>query len=243
MKEDSSIQQFLHITCISDMHGEYNRLNLPGGDLLICAGDSQLFLENCEQTLNDGLQFCEWLNKQEYTQKIFVAGNHDLVFEKYDQQIRHALINYPSVKYLRNEQINIEINGTQLQIFGSPLYVYRQTKKLQFFISNEESRSNIVNNIPENTDILITHGPLYGICDQNSKGVSCGCQILKQAINKIKPKLHVFGHIHESQGIIKQESTNFINAAVMLVGECCYYSTTPLHHTTFKWCPQNNIIE
>ncbi|CAL5988030.1 Calcineurin-like_phosphoesterase [Hexamita inflata] len=145
MKENLSIQKFLHITCISDMHGEYNRLNLPGGDLLICAGDSQLFLENCEQTLNDGLQFCEWLNKQQYTQKIFVAGNHDLVFEKYDQQIRSALINYPSVKYLKNEYINIEINGTQLQIFGSSLYVYRQTKKQQFFISNEESRSNIVN--------------------------------------------------------------------------------------------------
>ncbi|CAL5970877.1 Calcineurin-like_phosphoesterase [Hexamita inflata] len=112
MKEDSSIQQFLHITYISDMHGEYNRLNLPGGDLLICAGDSQLFLENCEQTLNDGLQFCEWLNKQEYTQKIFVAGNHDLVFEKYDQQIRLQQLQQKSAytKKAPNSLINDELH-------------------------------------------------------------------------------------------------------------------------------------
>ncbi|CAL5988032.1 Calcineurin-like_phosphoesterase [Hexamita inflata] len=243
MQVESIQKKSLRITCISDMHGEYNRLNLPGGDLLICAGDFLYSGDNYQPTLEEGLQFIKWLNDQHYLTKIFVAGNHDLVFEKNEAQIRQTLKQYPSIRYLLNETTKIEIDGIKLQIFGSPLYVYHQSRIIQSFTNNDSSRSRIFNNIPENTDILITHGPSYGKCDENYKGISCGCPILKQVINKINPKLHVFGHIHEANGTSFNGNTHFINAAIMSVGFSRDYSRVSIHHTSFTWTPNNNKLE
>ena len=68
--------------------------------------------------------------------------------------------------------------------------------------------------IPANTDILITHGPPYGILDKNRVGFSAVCQSLKRAVKRIQPKLHVFGHIHEAGGMVEMEGTTFVNACV-----------------------------
>ncbi len=68
--------------------------------------------------------------------------------------------------------------------------------------------------IPEGTDILITHGPPYGILDKTFDKLSVGCQDLLDAVIKIKPKYHIFGHIHESNGHIKLNETEFINASI-----------------------------
>jgi Icc-related predicted phosphoesterase len=68
--------------------------------------------------------------------------------------------------------------------------------------------------IPANTDILITHGPPYGILDKNRVGFSAGCQSLKRAVKRIHPKLHVFGHIHEAGGMVEMGGTTFVNACV-----------------------------
>lgn len=67
--------------------------------------------------------------------------------------------------------------------------------------------------IAPDTDVLITHGPPQGICDQTVRGDLVGCQDLLEAIERIKPKLHVFGHIHEAYGDFKSKSTTFVNAS------------------------------
>jgi len=67
--------------------------------------------------------------------------------------------------------------------------------------------------IPNDTDILITHGPPAGILDRNRKNVNCGCDDLLEALARVNPKLHVFGHIHESYGIHDSSSTKFVNAS------------------------------
>ncbi|CAL5970923.1 Conserved_hypothetical protein [Hexamita inflata] len=233
----------IDVTCISDMHGEYNRLNLPGGDLLICAGDFLYSGDNYQTSVNDGLIFCQWLNNQRYLVKILVAGNHDLVFEKNEVQIRQFLQQYPTIRYLVHETINIEINGIKLQIFGSPYYEYHPSKVPQAFINDTDLRNRILSNIPQNTDIVITHGPSYGMCDQNYKDISCGSQQLKQALEQIKPKLHIFGHIHEANGIMSSRNTHHINAAIMSVGFSRDYSVIPIHYTSFSWFPYNNTLE
>lgn len=67
--------------------------------------------------------------------------------------------------------------------------------------------------IPENTDILVTHGPPYGVLDLNMHKQHTGCKDLLNQVLKIKPKLHVFGHIHEGYGVFKNENITFFNAS------------------------------
>lgn len=68
--------------------------------------------------------------------------------------------------------------------------------------------------IPENTDVLITHGPPHGILDQTVRGkLHVGCQELLEAVYRIKPKLHLFGHIHEARGKIEYDGITFMNAS------------------------------
>jgi Icc-related predicted phosphoesterase len=69
--------------------------------------------------------------------------------------------------------------------------------------------------IPKNTDILITHGPPFGVLDKTLRGEAVGCEMLLKKVNKIKPKLHVFGHIHEGYGMIDKKNTTFVNASVL----------------------------
>jgi len=99
-----------------------------------------------------------------------------------------------------------------LNIYGSPWTL--EYKTWAFMKPPGEKMREVWSMIPENTDILITHGPPYGIMDTNEDGVHCGCEELLKAVQRIKPKLHVFGHIHESYGIEKQDGTTFVNAAV-----------------------------
>jgi Icc-related predicted phosphoesterase len=72
--------------------------------------------------------------------------------------------------------------------------------------------------IPANTDIQITHGPPYGILDKNRVGFSAGCQSLKRVVKRIKPMLHVFGHIHERSGMVELVDTTFVNVCVYFMG-------------------------
>lgn len=68
--------------------------------------------------------------------------------------------------------------------------------------------------IPEETDILVTHGPPYGIGDFCVSGKSAGCrELLSEVQNRIKPILHVFGHIHEAYGVTQLHETTFVNAS------------------------------
>ena len=68
--------------------------------------------------------------------------------------------------------------------------------------------------IPDDTDVLITHGPPYGILDKTERGEHCGCQDLLERIKVIQLKLHIFGHIHEGYGMFQDESTTFVNGSV-----------------------------
>jgi len=76
--------------------------------------------------------------------------------------------------------------------------------------------------IPENIDVLITHGPPFGILDKTVRGEKVGCQDLLAAIKRIKPKFHIFGHIHEDYGTVTKDETTFVNAS--LLNERYYYT-------------------
>ncbi len=188
---------------ISDTHGKHDELILPEGDILFHMGD----VSNVG-TESGIIDFLNWFEKLDVQYKIFIAGNHDFFFEKESESIIKELIP-PSIIYLNDS--GIEINGKY--IWGSPIQPW-------FFdwAFNRKRGEEILEHwklIPKNTDILLTHGPPFGILDQTLSGKSVGCEELMKEVDKIKPKIHAFGHIHEAYGIQEKEECTFVNASVL----------------------------
>lgn len=194
------------IDCISDLHG--CKPVLQGGDLLIVAGDL-----TARDTTSQFIDFYDWLDDQKYKFKIYIGGNHDgILFCKPHEGSRLG-----NIQYLCDSECEFE----GYKIWGSPwtptFYDWHFMKDRGAPIREKWDL------IPEDTDILITHGPPYGILDQvtiSSRGRGqekfAGCEELREALFRIKPKLHVFGHIH-SQGGKKVDlvSSICVNAAIM----------------------------
>jgi Icc-related predicted phosphoesterase len=196
----------MQITIVSDTHGLHNQLQLPGGDLLIHAGDV-----TARGNETEVVQFLEWFKNQKYTHKIFIAGNHDWFFENETAEYIQSLIP-KEVTYLNDSGICID----GYLIWGSPI------QPTFFNWAFNRNRGDEINKhwqlIPKNTDILITHGPPFGILDQTLRGEKVGCEMLLEKVNEVQPKLHVFGHIHEGYGMIKKENSTFVNASVLDIG-------------------------
>lgn len=193
----------MQITLISDTHTKHKQLKLTKGDLLIHAGDI------CNHgTELEVLQFINWFRDQPFKHKIFTAGNHDWFLENLSPDYFKKILP-KDVTYLNDSGVCID----GINIWGSPI-------QPTFFnwAFNRERGAAIDKHwqlIPKNTDILITHGPPFGILDQTMRGEAVGCEDLMKKANEIKPKLHVFGHIHEGYGLIDKENTTFVNAAVL----------------------------
>jgi predicted phosphodiesterase len=186
----------MHILHLSDTHNQHRQLgNLPAADVIIHSGDIS-FAGTGEEVMD----FIEWFGSLNYQYKIFIAGNHDYALEGITpERIQRFLPD--SCFYLYNS--GITING--IHFWGIP-----------FFFSPDETNSvtETIEFIPDDTDVLITHRPPYGILDQ-SNNIRFGCTDLLQAVTRIRPAYHLFGHIHDAYGIEKQKRTTFANAAVV----------------------------
>lgn len=201
---DSSLSRSdgLVIVCISDTHELHKELSVPDGDLLIHAGDFTFFGRS-SQAIHD---FNDWMGSLPHSHKICVCGNHEYILESKPELAR--LITNATL--LNNESTTVG----SLRIWGSPL---TQHDGGAFGRSNASDRVRIYNTIPEGTDIIITHGPPYGILDAspNDYPGPTGDRELREAIVRIRPRLHVFGHIHAGYGVRATRHTLFVNAALM----------------------------
>lgn len=191
----------MKITTISDTHGMHHQIHLPGGDVLIHAGDV------CNRgTAIEALDFMNWFSNQHYTYKIFIAGNHDFYFENEQNTTIKSLLP-ESVYYLNDSGITIE----GISFWGSPI-----TPEFHNMAYNRKRGVDIAKHwdlIPSDTDVLITHGPAYGILDTTFQNLQVGCTDLLKKIEKTNPQYHIFGHIHEGYGLTKREGTTFINTS------------------------------
>ncbi|CAF0825256.1 unnamed protein product [Adineta steineri] len=215
------------IVCISDTHSNYG-FTLPDGDILIHAGDLTQTgkRDECEYVLN-------WFKSlKQFRLKILIAGNHDVTLDKtyYDTNWKWIhmepentieIINMFNDSTLQNDygiiylQDQIFIDPvTQLKFYGSPWQPAFCNWAFNIKRDSEEIRS-VWNKIPLDTDILITHGPPYSILDSTKGKEHAGCKALFERVQIIKPKLHVFGHIHEGYGKQQDddEQTIFVNAS------------------------------
>jgi Icc-related predicted phosphoesterase len=204
------------ITCISDTHNRHKQIDVGSGDILLHAGDATGLGKSGEIEA-----FLKWYGEQEYTHKIFVPGNHDWGFEKEPDRFKDMCEEY-GVTLLNDSGITIE----DIKIWGSPVQPTFCNWAFNRSITGETDPHPDIrphwDMIPEDTDILITHGPPRGILDaiwsQHFSGIieeNVGCPFLKMRIDEVKPRLHVFGHIHNEQGIFKRlnDNTTFINAS------------------------------
>jgi len=199
----------MKITFISDTHGKHAKLTPKislDTDLLIHAGDLSSLGRSNE--LED---FLSWFDSLPIPNKVFIAGNHDFLPEQEPTLFRSLLSNYPNLTYLENEAITIN----EVKIWGSPITPFF------FNWAFNRQRGNDIRRyweaIPDDVDILVTHGPALGFGDKTTRGELVGCEDLLEIINQIKPKYHIFGHIHEGYGQYQNEDTIFINASMVNV--------------------------
>lgn len=216
----------LRITHISDTHNKHKQLNdkLPGGDILIHSGDISSLGRQREV---EG--FVKWFNGVDgYTYKIFVAGNHDMSFDS--EKLMQDKINYfdpsktvwesegienepaegkpewlidllatglnPNVFYLENSYVELD----QIKIWGSP-YSATFGYNWAFNVDRGHDSAQMWNQIPEDSDIVITHGPIYGYGDVTARTYqNVGCEDLYHRLKELKTPLHFAGHIHEGYG-------------------------------------------
>ena len=188
---------------ISDTHGQHKNLTLPKGDVIIHAGDiSQRGKES------EIIDFLNWFKDLDFKYKIFIAGNHDFFFEETSEKDIQRIIP-ENIIYLCDSGVEVE----NIKIWGSPI-----TPWFYDWAFNRPRGAQIALHwqlIPHDTDILITHGPVFGQLDKTTRGENVGCEDLLHAIDKIKPKIHICGHIHEGYGQTTSSKTKFINASVL----------------------------
>lgn len=208
----------MKIVTLSDTHGRHNEIHIDPCDILIHAGDF------CSSgTENQVRGFVEWFVKQPATHKVFIAGNHDRILDRFlarnAQQLRmNELVNsFPNVHYLNDS--GIEIEG--IKFWGSPM-----SPSFGIGWAFNRDRGEMIKRhwdmIPYDTNILITHSPVYGILDevedvyfnQIVRRTSVGCEELKKRITNLPNlKLHISGHIHSGYGMKNIDGVTFINAS------------------------------
>jgi|LakMenEpi03Aug12_release.lakeMendotaPanAssembly.Ray.scaffolds.fasta_scaffold345354_2 Icc-related predicted phosphoesterase len=234
---NDSINSNMKITFISDTHNKHNLIteDLPGGDLLIHAGDISSMGYEHEIT-----NFCKWLdNINNYKTKVFISGNHDWGFQDSPTDSLRIINTHKSINYLQDDLLMVGENYEDMvKIWGSPWQPEFYNWAFNLPRNGDELKGKW-GMIPMNTDILVTHGPAWGFVD-TIKGTTThlGCELLTERIKEIKPKIHVCGHIHSGHGYVFDGNTHFINAAVL--GERYTYENKPI---TVEWDPKTNELE
>lgn len=191
----------MKITCVSDMHGKFP--TLEAGDLLIVAGDS-----TASGTVEQLSTFGTWLDNQPFRLKLVIAGNHDWLFQTNPMLAKNLLPG--DVTYVEDQVVSIMQGG--LNIYGSPWTL--EFKQWAFMKKPEEMEAAWAK-IPDGIDVLITHQPPHGILDSLHTGEHAGCPYLAAAVRRTQPRLHVFGHVHESYGVHVEGRTTYANVAYL----------------------------
>ncbi len=185
-------EEILHL---SDTHNCHHQLrDLPDADVVVHSGDFCMV-----GTEKEALDFLNRFCYLPYKHKVFICGNHDDCL--YGANIE-GLDN--NVHYVCNS--GVKIDG--LKFYGIPMF-------MGDCVTDRQARN--ISDIPTDTDVLITHSPAYGILDFDD-GIHYGDEQLLMKVMEIKPRLHLFGHIHAQHGITTVHGITFSNAAIMNVG-------------------------
>jgi Icc-related predicted phosphoesterase len=198
----------MRLVIISDTHGSLIN-DLPDGDVLIHCGDFSSFGK-----LDETKKFFSWFSKQQHRHKIAIPGNHEVGIcpvrnPKGREDIMQLIKSYENVNFLVDKELvidGVKFYGTPW-CGGDPYIMYRWG----FYICSNEQRKYMFNKIPSDTDVLISHSPPHGILDFYRGHL--GCKQLLDKVMEVKPKVHLFGHIHGGNGHVEYNGINFFNCS------------------------------
>lgn len=208
----------MKLVCLSDTHNLHSFVQVPNGDVVIHAGDW-----TGTGTEKQVIGFTRWFASLPHKHKILIAGNHEITFDEdfYDKNwtrfhkakslaIKSYVLRESSIHYLENQALTID----GVSFYGSP--VTPTFFDWGFNVERGDSIKEVWSKIPTTTDVLITHGPPHGFGDELLTRERVGCESLLDEIkHRIKPKVHIFGHIHNGYGLYKSEfGTLFVNASI-----------------------------
>lgn len=184
---------------LSDTHGQHRKLGpLPKADILVHSGD--FMSDGSDQ--GELLDFLNWLRDLPYAHKVIVPGNHDLLMYKPPFPEGQA---DGTLHILHNSSVCI----MGLKFHGLPMFIPDIQSGAYF---------QAIENIPQDTDILVSHEPPLGILDRPKghflKPYPSHAE-LTERVREIRPRYHLFGHEHDTYGILKQDGTVFSNAALL----------------------------
>ncbi len=176
---------------LSDTHGRHLNVTVPPGDILVFAGDWSRWGD-----VADTRSFLNWFAALPHQHKVLVAGNHDQISDENPALFVELLREWaPKVHYLQDSGVTLE----GLRFWGSAV-----TPTFMDWYHMRARGADIKRHwdmIPDGTDVLVTHGPPRGYHDWSDYGKEhCGCDDLLEAVKRVRPKVHVMGHIHGARG-------------------------------------------
>jgi len=190
----------MKLVILSDTHGRHESLGTLSGDVLVHCGDAQ---EGYGCNPHELEAFDAWLGEQAFDHVLSIGGNHDFTMEQRvhrgQRPLHHAVV-------LQDEEVTIDGR----RFYGSPWTP--DLEGFAYYQPDDQLRERWAA-IPARPDVLITHTPPVGILDRNRRGRSLGCPLLAEQLDRIRPRVHVFGHVHASRGICRRGETTYVNAS------------------------------
>lgn len=202
-----SSDRALRLVLLSDTHGRHAGLEVPEGDVLLHGGDL-----TGRGTLDQLRETARWLRRLPHPHKVVIAGNHDFCLEQAPEAGRRILEEEGGCHYLLDEEVTV----AGLRVWGSPWQPWFYD--WAFNLQRGAPLQAVWAKIPHGIDVLVTHGPPAGVLDQTAHGAAAGCADLEEAVARVRPRLHVFGHIHEAYGQRLRKGTLFVNASTCNLG-------------------------
>lgn len=214
------------IVHISDTHGKHNHIKIPECDILICSGDISPLGE--KHSID---QFLKWFNKQtQATHRVFIAGNHDRsldpkfmkdmksnewlpeLFHKHRINTTAGWVSSVDSSTYYLEDTSVDIMG--IKIWGSPWTPWFHGDRWAFNLQRGYDIEEKWKMIPHDSNIVVTHGPAFGYCDLGYENRCIGCNDLRYHLKRVKPLIHLSGHIHEAYGYEETADTHYFNGAI-----------------------------
>jgi Icc-related predicted phosphoesterase len=188
----------------ADLHELHRDMEIPDADLLLIAGDVTM-LSRSLWAIQD---FNLWLGELPYKKVLLCGGNHDKFLDSPADdgpKLSNATV-------LDNQAVSV----AGLKVWGSPVTM---SPGGAYAMPSSDDRRRLFSSVPDDIDVLLTHIPPYGVMDQYPGSIEHqGCRELLATVRRVRPKLHVFGHIHGCRGVIEFGGTTFVNAAMLGLG-------------------------
>ena len=218
----------VRVVFISDTHGKHSQYEIPPGDVLVHTGDFFSYLEfrGMEEFARDVAELDSFFANMPHKHKIFVAGNHEIAFYKVGAETVRSLLT--NAHYLQDSACVVE----GVKFYGSP---WTTLRSMGFPSASAQERAARWDAIPDDTDVVLTHNPPLSILDLAWVGGAnvrdckvCGatrhwnkqhwgCGYLRNAVlQRVRPLVHAFGHVHDAHGAERHEGVLFVNSSMDL---------------------------